>query len=111
MHLEKLSRFKQKSGRHLIYASPKNKAPFIQLQALLADTFPDCSDVAHYANGYTPHLVLGALSSEEVEAFDFAKAQEKWHPIVFRVDAIAWAMRREKGAFAIGETFNLLTSH
>mgnify|MGYP002029566979 CR=1 FL=1 len=109
--LSRLGRFAQRSGRHLIYAAPEDERPFMRVQEALADMFPDCADVSHYAKGYKPHMILGAVSSGQSDAFDFDAFASHWHPITFRVDTISWAMRRENGPFAIGESFDLLTSH
>ena len=109
--LSKVGRFQQRSGRQLIYAAPNDDAPFVQLQEALADLFPDCADVSHYAKGYKPHMILGAVASENETAFDFDALAAQWHPIQFRVESIAWAMRQMNGPFAIGESFTLLTAH
>lgn len=111
VQLEKIEGFQQRSGRTLFYVAPKNEAPFRNLQEALAETFPDCSDVAHYTRGYQPHLVLGASSKEQNPSDLLALIQNKWHPINFRVDTITWAMRSATGPFANGEHFNLLTTH
>jgi 2'-5' RNA ligase len=111
VRLSRLGRFEQRSGRHLIYAAPEDESPFLRVQEALADMFPDCADVSHYAVGYKPHMILGAVPSQKSGSFSFESVSAQWRPITFRVDAISWAMRQEKGPFAIGETFDLLTSH
>ena len=111
VQLEKIEYFQQRSGRSLFYVAPHNETPFHKLQEALANTFPDCADVAHYTRGYQPHMILGACPKEQNAAELLARLQSKWRTINFRVDTITWAMRSDTGPFANGEDFNLLMSH
>ena len=111
VHLERVECFQQRSGRTLFYVAPRNEVPFKKLQEALAETFPDCADVAHYTRGYQPHMILGSCPKEQDATALLNLIQNKWHPINFRVDTITWAMRTHEGAFANGEQFQLLTSH
>ena len=64
-------------------STPNPREPLKRLRARLGEFFPDCSDVADYPKGYTPHLSIGQVQGKTRRAKTQAALELAWKPIEF----------------------------
>ena len=95
--LNEIRSFEHSAHSHTMWAAPEPEASFRALQSALQARFPDCNDVANYANGFTPHLSLGQSHGPPELTRRLEDVRASWRPLKAAVDEVAIIAR-------IGET-------
>jgi 2'-5' RNA ligase len=101
--------FRHRRESYSLWLSPEPKEVLARLQALLGNIVPDCDDVTHNRDGFTPHLSVGQVRGER-QMFMLKEAlQTIWQPIAFTAYEISLIWRRDPpdDVFRIGQTVRL----
>jgi 2'-5' RNA ligase len=93
--------FRHSSRKATLWLAPEPKEDLVRLQAALQDACPDCNDLSHFADGYTPHLSVGQAGFPEEARRLQADWQRSWEPIRFEHSAVTVLRRQQATPFEI----------
>jgi 2'-5' RNA ligase len=82
-------------GSYTLWLAPEPKERIIRLQAALQSVVPDCDDVTHYPNSFTPHLSVGQVRRQTAMEQLRAALQTTWQPVSFTVGQVSLIWRGE----------------
>ena len=90
------------------YLVPEPAAAIKALHQALLNKLPDCSDMALFAGGFTPHLSLGQTRSRNIGAF-CSRWQATWPPLSFTLKQVhlIWRKNPPDDIFRIGPALSL----
>jgi 2'-5' RNA ligase len=90
------------------YLVPEPTAAIKALHQALLEKVPDCSDVAMFAGGFTPHLSLGQTRSRDLKAF-CSRLQTIWRPLSFSLTQVhlIWRNDPPDDIFRLGPVLSL----
>ena len=108
VRMRRLAFFAHSRHSATFYLVPEPAAAIKALHQALLDKVPDCSDVASFAGGYTPHLSLGQTHTQDVEAF-CRRLQAEWCPLAFTLEQVhvIWRNDPPDDVFRIGPVLSL----
>jgi 2'-5' RNA ligase len=91
-----------------LYLVPEPARPLKVLQKTLLEIVPDCDDVTHFAGGFTPHLSVGQIRSQEAQGL-CAGWQATWQPLAFTLSQVylIWRNDPPDDVFRIGPVLSL----
>ncbi len=94
VRLQRFGFFRHSRRHSTFYLAPEPAAAIKALHQTLRYKVPDCSDVAQFTGGFTPHLSLGQTRSHDVEAF-CRRWQATWRPIAFTLEQVHLIWRND----------------
>ncbi|MGD9251408.1 MAG: 2'-5' RNA ligase family protein [Desulfobacterales bacterium] len=94
VRLQRFAFFTHARRSATFYLVPEPATAIKALHQALLDKVPDCSDVAQFAGGFTPHLSLGQTRSREIEVF-CRRWRATWRPITFTLEQVHLIWRND----------------
>ncbi len=82
---------RRKTTLHLV---PEPVKVLKALHNTLWKILPDCDDLRRFANGFTPHLSVGQVRSQDARAL-WAGWQATWEPLVFTLTKVCMIWRND----------------
>ena len=108
VRLRRFDFFTHSRNSGTFYLVPEPAAAIKALHQALLNKLPDCSDVALFAGGFTPHLSLGQTRSRNIGAF-CSRWQATWPPHSFTLKQVhlIWRKNPLDDIFRIGPVLSL----
>ena len=91
-----------------LYLIPEPARELKVLQEALVEIVPDCDDVTRFGGGFTPHLSVGQIRSQEAHAL-CAGLQATWQPLAFTLLHVylIWRNDPPDDVFRVGPVLSL----
>jgi len=99
--LDEFRYFVHGSGKATLWLAPEPEEAYSALQAALQRALPDCDDVSLFEGGFTPHLSVGQVESEDSAESLSCELQRDWSPLRFSLDKIAVLRRAADSPFQV----------
>lgn len=94
VQLARFDLFAQSRRNATIYLIPEPATSLKVLHKTLLEIVPDCDDVARYAGGFTPHLSVGQVRSQEAQPL-CSGWQATWQPLAFTLTDVYLIWRND----------------
>jgi len=95
------------SGRATLWLAAEPEGAYSGLQTALQQAIPDCDDVSLFEGGFTPHLSVGQVESEDSAEKLSARLQRNWSPLRFGLSKIAVLRRDADSPFQVASWISL----
>ena len=101
--------FEHRRESYTLWLAPEPREALVQLQSLVGRVVPDCNDIIHHREGYTPHLSLAQVRGKGQMAALLEELQSSWRPIAFTAGEInlIWRQSPPDDVFRIGQVVKL----
>ena len=108
VRLKRFDFFVHTRHKATFYLVPEPVSEIKALHQALLDKVPDCSDVASFTGGFTPHLSLGQTRSQDIKAM-CSRWQATWRPLSFTLEQvhIIWRNDPPDDIFRVGPVLSL----
>ena len=108
VQLARFDLFAQSRRNATIHLIPEPAAALKALHKALLEIVPSCDDVTRYTGGFTPHLSVGQVSSQEAHKL-CTGWQATWQPLEFNLTDVhlIWRNDPPDDIFRIGSVLSL----
>ena len=108
VQLTRFDLFAHSRGNATLYLVPEPARPIKVLQKALLEIVPDCNDSTRFADGFTPHLSIGQIRSQEAQAL-CSGWQATWQPLAFTLADVylIWRNDPPDDIFRMGPVLSL----
>lgn len=108
VQLARFDLFAQSRRNATVYLIPEPAAALKALHKALLEIVPDCDDVVRFAGGFTPHLSVGQVRSQEAHTL-CSGWQATWQPLAFTLTDVylVWRNNPPDDVFRIGSVLSL----